>query len=82
MCGLSTIEQNFIRIQNNNFKNKQNYSSENANQDHSEMIILYLKDWQTLSLIIQLTEQLNAEQWKLEDKIWKLSCESKNAHIL
>lgn len=60
MCGLSTIEQNFIRIQNNNFKNKQNYSSENANQDYSEMIILYLKDWQTLSLIIQLTEKLNA----------------------
>lgn len=37
MCTLSTVEQNFIWVQNNNSKNKFDYSSENVNQDHSEV---------------------------------------------
>lgn len=44
-------------------------------------IILYSKDWQTLSLIIQCIEQWDVDQWKLEEKIWKLSCEVKHAYI-
>lgn len=35
MCTLSTVEQNFSRVQNNNSKNKFDYSSENVNQYHS-----------------------------------------------